>query len=561
MLRLLKVQNLAVIDAAELELNEGFICLTGESGAGKSIIIEALQLLSGNRASADLIRQGCDKAIVEAEFELDPVYEQVDRSEHGLELLDGTQLFLRREISKEGKSRGFVNGALVPNSKLAAYSELVFEIHGQHGQQKLMQEREHQRMFDARTGLSETADAFRKQVRSFRKAFEQYWDLKDGEAARLKELDFVQMQIDEIEEVNPAEEDLELDQRLERERNRENIKRYRFELEDLLDTKLLPDLSRFQSTLDQLAQFEKPLEPYVEQVESLYATLSDLQSEVTSLADDTSEAGALIELEGRESALNKLFMKYGRDVQEVIDELERLKTRRNQLQEEAFGLDVRWQQLENEYKALSASKHALEKAREKASSGFSDAVCDALKDLALLRAAFSVTFDASDWPKTLLLQRDLDLALPKLRFLFSANPGEPARPLSKVASGGEMSRVMLALISTLERKSKRLLVFDEIDAGLGGETAHAIGAKLAQLGVGHQVFCVTHFAQVARFANQQIKIGKRETEGRTFSYLELCDHEGRVTELARLLGGDSAAQNLRDHARSLLADVPLGTEN
>lgn len=553
MLRLLKIQNLAVIDAAELELNEGFICLTGESGAGKSIIIEALQLLSGNRASADLIRQGCDKAVIEAEFELDAKWADVEEPGEGLELLDGTQLFLRREISKEGKSRGFVNGALVPNSKLAAYSELAFEIHGQHGQQKLMQEKEHQRMYDARTGLSDTAEAFGKQVRAFRKAFQQYWELKDGEAARLKELDFVQMQIDEIEEVKPSEDDLELESRLERERNRENIKQYRFELEGLLDDRLLPDLSRFRKTLQQLAQFESPLEPYVDQVEGLYATLSDLQSEVSALEDGDDEPQALMELETRETALNKLFMKYGRDVQEVLAELTRLRERRNQLQEEAFGLDKRWQQICNDYKALRASKHALHKAREKASDSFSSAVSDALSDLALLRAAFSVAFDVADWPESLQQNRDLELPLPKLRFLFSANPGEAPRPLSKVASGGEMSRVMLALISTLERKSRRLLVFDEIDAGLGGETAHAVGAKLAQLGVGHQVFCVTHFAQVARFANQQIKIGKRETDGRTFSYLELCDHEGRVTELARLMGGDAEAANLRDHARSLLA--------
>lgn len=552
MLRLLKIQNLAVIDAAELELTEGFICLTGESGAGKSIIIEALQLLSGNRASADLIRQGCDKAVIEAEFELDPKWADAPDPDGDLALLDGTQLFLRREISKEGKSRGFVNGALVPNSKLAAYSELAFEIHGQHGQQKLMQEREHLRMFDARTGLSQNAAAFQRQMRDFRKSFQQYWELKDGEAARLKELDFVQMQVDEIEEVKPSEDDLELGNRLERERNREDIKQYRYQLEGLLDDRLLPDLSTFQKTLSKLAQFEKSLEPYAEQVEGLFATLSDLQSEVGALEDEDEAPDTLVALEERETALNKLYMKYGRDVEEVLAELTRLKERRNQLQEEAFGLDARWQNLQNDYKALRAAKHALEQARQKASTQFGGAVSDALKELALLRAAFSVAFDPAAWPESLPLERDLELPTLKLRFLFSANPGEPPRPLSKVASGGEMSRVMLALISTLERKSRRLLVFDEIDAGLGGETAHAVGAKLAELGVGHQVFCVTHFAQVARFANQQIKIGKRETEGRTFSYLELCDQEGRITELARLMGGDSEATNLRDHARSLL---------
>ncbi|CAM2068314.1 DNA repair protein RecN [Sulfidibacter corallicola] len=543
MLRFLKIENLAVINQAELELGDGFICLTGESGAGKSVIIDALLLLGGGRASSDLVRTGFAKAVVEAEFE-------VDTPQDDLDLLDGSQLFLRREISKEGKSRSFVNGTLVPNAVLQKYSRLAFEIHGQHGQQRLLKEKYHLDIFDAQTGLGEQAQAFDRRFAAFRKNLKTYWELRDGEAQRLREMDFLKLQIKEIEAVNPNEDDLDLDQRLKVARNQEQIRADRYALNSLLGDDLVPGLRKAQRLIDHLTEYEPTLKPYLEQIESLSYTLQDLHGDT---AGDWSSDDSLAELEDRESALNRLFMKYGRDVPEVLAELARLRGELESLRNNTEGLDDRWKTLVADYRELHEAKRRLQATRDKAATTFSATIARELAELHLKGAGFLVDNHWDEWPEELSEARDVALPGLRFRFLFSANPGEPPKSLSKVASGGELSRVMLALIHSFRRRQGLLLVFDEIDAGLGGETVHAVGAKLASLGKNHQVMCVTHFAQVARFADEQIKLEKTVKEGRTFTALVMCDYEQRVAELARLMGGDANAESLRDHARQLMA--------
>ncbi len=544
MLRYLKIENLAVIDQAELDVGDGFICLTGESGAGKSVIIDALLLLGGGRASADLVRTGNAKAIVEAEFEIDaPV------TDEAFDLLDGEQLFLRREVTKEGKSRSFVNGSAVPNAVLQRYSALAFEIHGQHGQQRLMKERTHLTIFDAQTGMTDLARDFERAFSAFRKNWQHYWELRDGEAQRRRELDFIRQQIKEIKDVNPNEEDFDLDFRLRQARNTEAIRANRHDLHELLGRDLVPGLRKSKKLLEQLIEFDPVLEPYLEQVESLSFTLQDLHGDTMGdwMPDDS-----LADLEQRENDLNRLFFKYGLNVQEVLDELARLEESAVALEADTAGLDGRWRDLEKEYGVLQKQRTAVEQKRLAAAKTFSATIESELHDLHLKGAGFVVDHQWDAWPEALSQDRELSFAALRFRFLFSANPGEPAKALSKVASGGELSRVMLALIHSFQRKQAVLLVFDEIDAGLGGETVHAVGEKLASLGRDHQVMCVTHFAQVARFADQQIKLEKSVRDGRTFSSLVVCDHEQRIAELARLLGGDSSSSSLLDHARQLI---------
>lgn len=544
MLRYLKIENLAVIDQAELEVGDGFICLTGESGAGKSVIIDALLLLGGGRASADLVRTGNDKAIVEAEFEID-----APLGDEEFDLLDGEQLFLRREVTKEGKSRSFVNGSAVPNAVLQRYSALAFEIHGQHGQQRLMKERTHLTIFDAQTKLTEQGRDFDRALSAFRKHWEHYWELRDGEAQRRRELDYIRQQIKEIKDVNPNEEDFDLDFRLRQARNTEAIRANRHDLHELLGRDLVPGLRKSKKLLEQLIEFDPVLEPYLEQVESLSYTLQDLHGDTMGdwMPDDS-----LADLEQRENDLNRLFFKYGLNVQEVLDELARLEESAVGLEADTAGLDGRWRDLLGEYRDLQKLRTAIEQKRLAAGKTFSATIERELHDLHLKGAGFVVDHQWDAWPESLTQDRELSFPGLRFRFLFSANPGEPAKALSKVASGGELSRVMLALIHSFQRKQAVLLVFDEIDAGLGGETVHAVGEKLASLGRDHQVMCVTHFAQVARFADQQIKLEKSVRDGRTFSSLVVCDHEQRIAELARLLGGDSSSSSLLDHARQLI---------
>lgn len=548
MLKYLKIQNLAVINAAELELGTGYICLTGESGAGKSVLIEALLLLGGERASSDLVRTGCDKALVEAEFHLDTIPEE-------LELLEDNQLFLRREVSKDGKSRAWVNGVLVPNGVLAQYGQMAFEIHGQHGQQRLLKPKDHLAMFDEQTGLLTQRQAFARAVAQFRDDHHRFWEAKDNEAARLKDIDFLKMQIMEIETVNPTEDDLALDNKLRAARNAELIAAQRAELNDLLDRGLAPDVNRAVKLVQSLGEFDTKLAPYLEQLLGLKAVVDELQSE-TSVWDDGDEEGDNLQaLEARESAINKLLLKYGRDVNEVLQEHQRLKDELATLEGETLGLAERQKALAAAYRDLCHQKDSLDSARRQAAPTFSRRVETVLSQVALPEARFEVDIDWPPWPDDQAEERVLQLPNTRFQFTFSSNQGEPLKPLSKVASGGELSRLLLALISTFDRPSGRMLVFDEIDAGLGGETAHTIGAKLADLGRNHQVLCVTHFAQVARFAQHQIKIAKDTREGRVFTSLQLCDREGRIAELARLMGGDANAEKLRDHARQLIAEL------
>ena len=544
MLRLLKINNLAVIDEASLEVGPGFICLTGESGAGKSVIVDALLLLAGNRASADLVRSGCDKAIVEAEFELD---------DHGsdLELLEDKQLFLRREVNADGRSRAFVNGVMVPNNILQLYGDLAFEIHGQHGQQRLLKARNHLHLFDEQTGLKSTAEAFDIQQAEFRTQLALWWSLADSEAGRLREIDFLRLQIGEIEAVKPGEADADLDLRLKKTRNQELIASRRAELNELLRTRLTGDMARAHKLITALSEFQPELGPYLEDINSVVANLEELRRETEHWGDGAHD-NDLQALEKRESELNQLYLKYGRNLDEVLSELAQLKQRLAELEDTSSGLDTRQQQLQERYLSLLAARRRLHEARDKAKRGFVNKIQKGLKDLALTGAVFQVANNWPDWPEQLPLERALNLPSTDFSFLFSPNPGEAPKPLARVASGGELSRVLLALINAFKRRSSRLLVFDEIDQGIGGETAHAVGAKLAQLGERHQIFCVTHFAQVARCADQQIVIQKQVRSGRTHTTLIVCDKEQRIAELARLMAGDAASENLREHARQML---------
>jgi len=544
MLRYLKIQNLAVIDETQLDLEPGFICLTGESGAGKSVLVDAFLLLAGARASADLVRTGCDKAIVEAEFEL-------AHKPEGLELLEDSTVYLRREISKEGKSRAFVNGALVPNNLLQKYAEPAFEIYGQHGQQRLLKERHHLEWFDLQNGLAEQAQAFERQMASFREVFRAYWDLKNNEIQRRKEADYVRHQLAEIEKVSPGEKDRDLDLRLRKARNMDTIRHHASEVYGLIDRDLGPDLKKLKRALDVLLEFQPELSAYAGQIDGLAATLDDLQADVEGGGYQQDDRD-LVKLEARETELNRLFMKYGRNLDEVLEEWANLKTKLTDLKDVTDHLESRWNAVEASYRDLLQARNALHDARNAAHSDFVGRVKSSLRDLSLDHAGFDVEIASPAWPEALDHQEALSLPQPSLRFVFSANPGEPLRALSKVASGGELSRVMLALIDAARRATPKLLIFDEIDAGLGGETAHAVGARLARIGKGHQVLCVTHFAQVARFANSQIKIEKSIVAGRTHTRLVVCDFETRVAELARLMGGDADAENLRDHARQLM---------
>jgi len=543
MLVYLKVKNLAVIDEAVLEVHPGFVCLTGETGAGKSLVLDALSLLSGMRASTDLVRSGCEKAIVEAEFQVDDV---------DLELIDGDALFLRREINRNGRSRAFVNGVAVPNHVLQRYAECAFEIFGQSGQQVLLKPASHLAIFDQFAGLEGQAQDLGLAVEEFKGALKDYWKAMDQEAERLKQIDFLHHQMAEIDAVGPDAEDDDIDRKLNRAYNRELIRQKRLTVDELIDRKMVPDLVDLTEDVGKLAEFEPALGPYLEQLASMQGLLDELRRDVDGACEEESSGGDLDKLQARHSDLNRLFMKYGRNVGEVQAERKRLETELERLKAQQADSQKGWQLLVTRYADLVSKRDQLVARRRKALKAFDAGVSSELSRLSFPRASFQTQFEAPTWLANLPEAREIKLQGSRMQFLFSPNPGEDARPLAKIASGGELSRIMLALITTINPEHRRTMVFDEVDAGIGGETATHVGRRLARLGRGKQVICVTHLAQVACVADQHYKIEKYVIDGRTHTRLVLCDRDQRVSELARLMGGDPSSESLRRHAEAMM---------
>lgn len=550
MLEIVKVENLALLTQALLELDAGFVCLTGETGAGKSLVIDALSLLSGGRASSDLIRTGCKRAVVEAELTL-------DNPPSGFDLLDGARVFLRREIHRDGRARAFVNGAAVPISRLAQYAALGFELHGQHGQQHLLNEKYHLDLFDHHMNLTHRVSELDARVTAFKDAFRTYCDLRRDEGARLREMDVLGLQIGEIEAAALTEEDAELDSRLKKMRHLEQIRGSGFDMGQLIEDHLSPDLNTLKREVRSLSPFLPELAPYVDQLQSVHAVLNELSADLAALGELEVCAEELEALERRATTVNRLYLKYGSDAAQVLEELARLKDRRRRLERVESDAEARWQALETDYGTLQKLRADLDEARRIAIERFCQRVTEQLDRFACGGTVFDAVYTPAEWPEKLTPSSKLEMPQPRMRFLIAPNPGEGLRPLTKIASGGELSRMLLALITGFDRPTEKTLVFDEIDTGVSGETALKIGEKLAALGHHHQVVCVTHLAQVACFADQHVRIEKTVNQGRTTTRVAVCDHEQRVAELARLMGGDSQAEALREHAKAMMMQAAL----
>ena len=556
MLNYLKVANLAVIESAELEFGEGFTCLTGETGAGKSLIVDALGILAGRRVSPDSIRTGQQKAVIEATFLLPDHFER-----SGFDLIEEKELILRREIFSEGRSRAFVNGVMVPNNLLQEYAAQVFEIHGQHGQQALLKEGSHCALFDRHADISHKVVSLEKKIHEFFVQWKDYWASVKNEQENRKELDFLYHQIAEIDKAQLTDEDDEIDTKLKIAENAEWIFNTRQEIAQGLDRNLVPGAKKLLHQLEKLSSFDPALSAYCEQLTGLQVTLGELNHEIQARLYDEVDEHELEVLRLRQTLLNQLFLKYGQNRHEVLQEGLRLEARRDELEAATGDLKGWWNKLETEYQVLCNLKSHLDKDRMEKTPEFESELVKVLQQLSFPHAVFQNAWDWSSWPAKLEEKPDLKFPRSSLVFKFSPNPGEHPRSLHKVASGGELSRVMLALIVSLTRERGKTLVFDEVDAGLGGETAELVGRKLASLGESNQVFCVTHLAQVAQFASRHWNVLKKVVNERTQTEFVNLTGGKRVEELARLMGGNSKADGLLQHAREMMLVSGNAPEN
>jgi DNA repair protein RecN (Recombination protein N) len=553
MLRALHIENLAIIDRLEVAFEAGFNALTGETGAGKSILIDALNLALGERADISLIRAGAEKLRVNAVFEVpnDPELHAL-LGELGVEPEDGL-LYLSREVHTSGRSIARINGQPVPVSALKALGERLIDMHGQHEHQSLLKPSSHLEFLDR--WLGEPALKLRQQVRetvsALRQTERELQEIVAREREREQMLDLYRFQVDEIRAANlQVGEDEQLETEARRLVYAEKLVALAGNAYDALmgEHGAYDQAASASRNLTEIARIDPSVSPWGEMLESALVQLEEVAHNLRAYAEsieyDPARLEAVIE---RQELIKRLKRKYGDTIEAVLQYADEAAAKLHALETQT----ERRAELEAELARLQESAHALceqlSALRRDGAQRFANAVQTVLRTLAMERAQFTVEVRPKPMDAT---------GADSVEFLFSANPGEPPRPLSKIASGGEMSRVMLALKTVLaDAAPVPTLVFDEIDAGIGGRTAHAVGEQIAQLAQHCQILCITHLPQIACRANHHLLIEKHTDGAMTRVAVQPLTGEARVQEIARMLAGTPTETALQ-HARELLGDLP-----
>jgi DNA repair protein RecN (Recombination protein N) len=550
----LRVENYAVIDSLAVEFAPGLNLLTGETGAGKSILIDALSLLLGDKASTDMIRHGAEKAVVSGVFEADEKRLRRVLEENGIEP-EGTQVIVKREIAAGGKGRVFVNNQPATVALLRALAPALASIHAQNETILAFDEAARLGLLDVYAG-HDLSDLTEKHA-AWIEVRERLAQLDRDEQDRLRMADLWSFQKKEIEaaKLNPGE-----DQKLETEKrvlaNSEKLfgaatAAYQVLYED--DASALTQISAARKQLEELARFdEKFLEPLAS-LESAKAAIEDVSATARDYADGIDASPErLAEVEDRLALLDRLKRKYGKTVDEVIAYGEEVARKLNELENrEDLVRDLK-KQLTAAAAIYLAAAQAVSKRRYSAARELQKLVETEINQLAM-KAQFRIEVSGSDEPANWTAA-----GFDGVTYMISPNPGEPLKPVEQIASGGELSRVMLALKATIEagKKSKggtqRTLVFDEIDTGIGGRAAEAVGKKLKSLARSNQVLCITHLPQIASFADHHYLIEKRETAGRTKTLVRALTSGEQTEEIARMLSGEKLTETSRQHAEQLL---------
>ena len=550
MLSTLRIKNLALVSDLTLQLQPGCNVITGETGAGKSIIIGALNLLLGERADRTLLRAGCDSCAVEAVFDLRGGRGVPPRffEENGLEPCVDYQLILKRVFTAAGANRQFVNGSPTTLQVLATLGEKLVDMHGPHEHQSLLHPARQLDILDAFAGLAPLRERFAALLRQMRPLEEEKAKLIVDERTYAQQLDLLRFQVEEITSARlQPEEEERVEQDFKRAGNAARLLEFTQAALNLLgeqEDSLLRRAGELGRTLQALQRLDSAAAPLLDTHQQATTAWGELQSALRRYADTIEvEPDRLRQLEERINLLHSLKRKYGATLAEVI----------------AFGETAKksLQSLEGRDAELARLNGALEKLRAelgKMGRELSTQRRRAIPKLskAVMQQLHGLGFQQSRFDADLRTGEDFTASgLDQIEFQFAPNAGEPARPLRAIASSGEMSRVMLALKTVLAEEDEiPVLVFDEIDANVGGETASAVGEKMARIGLQRQVICITHLAPVAASAATHFVVTKRAEDGRTVSEITLLDRAQRVQELSRMLGGQTEAA--RRHAEELL---------
>ncbi|MCG9578624.1 DNA repair protein RecN [Vibrio tubiashii] len=551
MLAHLSVNNFAIVKSLQLELSKGMTTITGETGAGKSIAIDALGLCLGGRAEASMVRQGEEKTEVSAAFSLENNINATRWLEDN-DLLDGSDCILRRIISKEGRSRAFINGSPVPLSQLKTLGQLLINIHGQHAHHQLMKSEYQMAMLDQYAGHSNQLKSTRNAYQSWRQSDNNLKQLKENSAANLAQKQLLEYQIKELNELSLGEDEYEeLEQEHKRLSNSGELASTCQQAIELIyegeEVNALGILQSANHSLIQLAELDEKLAELPNMLSEAIIQVEEANSELRNYLDNIDvDPARMAYVEERFSKVMSIARKHHvmpdelyQHHQDLLGQIEALDCSDERLEE----LE---QEVENKYQSFLTTSEKLHKSRIRYAKELNKLITASMHELSMEKAQFRIEVSNEGTHPS-------PLGMDTVCFVVSTNPGQPMQPIAKVASGGELSRISLAIqVITAQKVDTPSLIFDEVDVGISGPTAAVVGKMLRKLGESTQVLCVTHLPQVAGCGHQQLFVAKQTKAGKTETQMHCLDNEQRVSELARLLGGSEITDSTLANAKELL---------
>ncbi len=561
MLRELRIKNFAIIDQAAMELGPGLDVMTGETGAGKTIVLNALGLILGGRISSDMIRQGEEEATVEALFDSlpQPLRNKLQETDYG----DGDELIVKRIVSRSGKNRIYLNGSLSPLSLLSEFGSTLIHIYGQHEHHGLLNPESHLQLLDAYGGLEDKAEEVKKRYYDLKNAWDQLTQAKETLARQVREETLLREQVEEISRASlriGEEEELQTKKNILN--NAEKLHTGCQEGEEILyeaEDSVVSRLGRVLLRLQELATIDPSLN---ETVELLNSSLAQLEEATSGLRHYKSrvefDPQALEQLDDRLAELNRLKRKHNGSIEDIIKIGEKAKEDLFALDRGEEGIVALEQALEKARRVAWTEAEILSTQRRRIAKSFKRDLEKETEGLGMPRTRFDVRFldgkeEREESPFSQGGKTITDEGIDRVELYFSPNPGEDVKPFARIASGGELSRVMLAIKSlVLTRGEISTLLFDEVDAGIGGRVAEMVGNKLKKVAESHQVICVTHLPQVAALANSHYVVEKEVAKGRTFTKVRKLAQKEKVAEIARMLGGIKITEQTKRHAEEMI---------
>lgn len=570
MLRSLFIKNYALIEEITVQFERGLNIITGETGAGKSIILDAFSLLIGERASSDVVRQGATKAIVEAEFELEGNPKLVAFLKgHELDS-EGSNLLIRREVQAKGSSRGFINDSPASTQLLKELGGYIVDLHGQHEHQSLLNSDGHIELLDEFGGLTDLVESFRSFRTQFTGIHRDFEELRTRESRLKEERELYEYQLNEILQVDPLQnEDQEIEEELKKLENAEELTEAANDIHESLyegEGSAYEKLNDTKQRMEKLIKFDPSLEEQLKEIRSSITTVEEMSRFFSKYPNRLQyEPQRLTELRERIQSITRLKKKYG------AGSLDTVLLKKQELQvklEPGASFGEKKSEYEKQLRALSQQASELAKElsakRKKIASALEPEIVHVLKRLGIQHSRFETRIDQRSLDKKetlpfIAIDGEAKVANSRgaddVEFYLSTNAGESPKPLTKVASGGEISRIMLALKTVLAKTDRLpLMIFDEIDVGVSGRVAQSVGRAMKSLGEQHQIIAITHLAQIAAFADAHYLVAKRTEKGMTFSNLTKLSEDRHIEEVARLIAGAELSESSLSAARELIAE-------